>query len=62
MPFAQAILRGYFQHGLDISSIDEIAQMVCDQTVDLAEAQREIETDWIAAYKKYIRQQDPAQL
>ena len=37
-------------------------QMVCDQTVDLAEAQREIETDWIAAYKKYIRQQDPAQL
>jgi hypothetical protein len=29
-------------------------QMVCDRTVDLAVAQREIATDWIAAYKKYI--------
>ena len=29
-------------------------QMVCDRTVDLAVAQREIATDWIAAYKKYV--------
>ena len=29
-------------------------QMVCNQTVDLAVAQREIATDWIAAYKKYV--------
>ena len=29
-------------------------QMVCERTMDLAEAQREIETDWIAAYKKYL--------
>jgi hypothetical protein len=29
-------------------------QMVCNGTVDLAVAQREIETDWIAAYKRYI--------
>jgi Putative zinc-finger len=31
-------------------------QMVCDRTVDLATAQREIEVDWIAAYKKYVQQ------
>lgn len=29
-------------------------QMVCNRTVDLAVAQREIATDWIAAYKKYV--------
>lgn len=30
-------------------------QMVCNRTVDLAIAQRELATDWIAAYKKYVR-------
>lgn len=29
-------------------------QMVCARAVDLAVAQREIATDWIAAYKKYV--------
>ncbi len=29
-------------------------QMVCAGTVDLPVAQREIATDWIAAYKKYV--------
>lgn len=29
-------------------------QMVCNHAVDLAEAQREIATNWIAAYKKYV--------
>jgi Putative zinc-finger len=29
-------------------------QMVCSRTVDLATAQRAIEVDWIAAYKKYV--------
>jgi hypothetical protein len=29
-------------------------QMVCNRTVDLTVAQREIATDWIAAYKKYV--------
>ena len=37
---------------------DELEQhlhkMVCARTVDLAVAQREIATDWIAAYKKYV--------
>ncbi|ADV83758.1 hypothetical protein AciPR4_2998 [Terriglobus saanensis SP1PR4] len=35
-------------------------QMVCDRTVDLTVAQREIATDWIAAYRKYVRRQTPA--
>lgn len=30
--------------------------LVCAQAVDLAMAQREIATDWIAAYRKYISQ------
>ncbi len=29
-------------------------RMVCARTIDLAVAQREIATDWIAAYKKYV--------
>ena len=29
-------------------------QMVCNRTIDLSVAQREIATDWIAAYKKYV--------
>jgi len=29
-------------------------QMVCNRTIDLSVAQREISTDWIAAYKKYV--------
>jgi Putative zinc-finger len=28
--------------------------MVCNRTVDLATAQRDIEVDWVAAYKKYV--------
>lgn len=31
-------------------------QMVCSGSIDLAVAQREIATDWIAAYRKYIHQ------
>ena len=35
VPFAQAVLRGYFRHGRDISNIDVIAEMVGDQTPSL---------------------------
>lgn len=34
--------------------------MVCSQQIDLAEAQREIATNWIAAYKKYFHRAYPA--
>lgn len=33
---------------------DRLRQMVCDGTLDLMEAQREIAGNWIAAYKKYF--------
>ena len=32
----------------------KLCRLVCDGRVPLAEAQREIATDWIAAYRKYI--------
>lgn len=35
VPFAQAVLRGYFRDGRDISNIDVIAKMVGDQTASL---------------------------
>ncbi len=39
---------------------DRLHQMVCDNQIDLASAQQEIATDWIAAYKKYFRAENPA--
>ncbi|HEY0264155.1 MAG TPA: anti-sigma factor [Granulicella sp.] len=33
--------------------------MVCEGQIDLASAQREIATDWIAAYKKYLHRDHP---
>jgi hypothetical protein len=32
----------------------KLCRQVCDRRVPLAEAQREIATDWIAAYRKFI--------
>lgn len=32
-----------------------LQQMVCDRTIDLTVAQQEIASDWIGAYKKYVR-------
>lgn len=38
---------------------DLLPQLVCQGEVDLATAQRDIATDWIAAYKKYFRTDHP---
>jgi hypothetical protein len=38
---------------------DRLRDMVCDGSLDLTEAQREIAGDWIAAYKKYFRTDHP---
>ncbi len=38
---------------------DRLHEMVCRGDVELATAQREIATDWIAAYKKYFRTDQP---
>jgi len=41
---------------------DRLRQLVCDGNMDLAEAQREIASNWIAAYKKYFRTDNPLEL
>ena len=38
---------------------DRLHAMVCTRELDLSEAQREIATDWIGAYKKYFGTQTP---
>jgi hypothetical protein len=38
---------------------DRLREMVCDGSIDLGEAQREIATNWIAAYKKYFHTDQP---
>jgi hypothetical protein len=38
---------------------DRLRDLVCAGQLDLPEAQREISTDWIAAYKKYFRTERP---
>jgi len=35
-------------------------RLVCDRKIELAEAQREISTDWIAAYQKYFQTRKPS--
>jgi hypothetical protein len=38
---------------------DRLHEMVCEGQLDLTTAQREISTDWIAAYKKYFHTDRP---
>ena len=38
---------------------DRLREMVCDGTLDLTEAQREIAQNWIGAYKKYFHTDNP---
>jgi anti-sigma factor RsiW len=38
---------------------DRLRGMVCDGSLDLSEAQREIASNWIAAYKKYFHTDQP---
>lgn len=38
---------------------ERLHAMVCDGAVDLATAQRDLATDWVAAYKKYFRTDRP---
>jgi hypothetical protein len=39
-----------------------LPQLVCQGTLDLATAQQDIATDWIAAYKKYFKTNRPVRL
>ena len=38
---------------------DRLREMVCDGSIDLTSAQREIAGNWIAAYKKYFHTDEP---
>jgi hypothetical protein len=38
---------------------DRLREMVCDGSIDLSEAQREIAANWITAYKKYFHTDQP---
>jgi Putative zinc-finger len=38
---------------------DRLRDMVCSGELDLARAQRDIATNWVAAYKKYFQTNDP---
>ena len=38
---------------------DRLREMVCDGSLDLTEAQKEISANWIAAYKKYFHTDQP---
>jgi hypothetical protein len=38
---------------------DRLREMVCDGSLDLTEAQREIAGNWISAYKKYFHTDEP---
>ncbi len=38
---------------------DRLHDLVCEGKLDLTTAQREISTDWIAAYKKYFHTDRP---
>jgi hypothetical protein len=40
---------------------DRLHDLVCDGRLDLATAQRDISSDWIAAYKKYFETDRPLQ-
>jgi hypothetical protein len=38
---------------------DRLREMVCEGSLDLMKAQKEIAADWIAAYKKYFHTEEP---
>jgi hypothetical protein len=38
---------------------DRLHKLVCDGSLDLSTAQREIATNWVDAYKKYVRPDNP---
>jgi hypothetical protein len=56
-PFKSAEWNAYVKDELE----ERLHQMVCSGDLDLPTAQREIASDWIAAYKKYFHTDTPLQ-
>jgi hypothetical protein len=55
-PYGPTVWNAHAKDALE----DRLRRMVCDNQIDLASAQHEIATDWIAAYKKYFHAESPA--
>lgn len=56
-PYSSTIWNAHVKDALE----DRLHQLVCQQQIDLATAQRELSTDWISAYKKYFHSEKPVQ-
>jgi anti-sigma factor RsiW len=54
-PYADGVWTSRVKDALE----DHLRRMVCDGSLDLETAQREIATDWIAAYRKYFGAERP---
>jgi hypothetical protein len=54
-PYASATWNAYVKDELE----DHLRQLVCDGKLDLPTAQRDISTNWIAAYQKYFHTDKP---
>ena len=55
VPYAEGIWTSRVKDALE----DLLRALVCDGKVDLATAQHEISTNWIAAYQKYFKTKKP---
>jgi Putative zinc-finger len=56
-PYSATVWNAHVKDQLE----ERLHQMVCDGQLDLATAQHDIATDWIAAYKKYFNSSRPRQ-
>ncbi len=54
-PYRNTVWNAHIKDALE----DHLRQLVCAGQIDLARAQHEIAIDWISAYKKYFRTQNP---
>jgi hypothetical protein len=54
-PYQDTVCNAHVKDQLE----DRLHRMVCRGHVDLATAQRDISTDWIAAYRKYFHADSP---
>jgi hypothetical protein len=54
-PYASTLWNAHVKDALE----DRLHEMVCNGTIDLHTAQREIASNWIAAYKKYFHAEKP---
>lgn len=55
-PYSARIWNAYAKDQLE----ERLHRMVCNRELDLAEAQQDIARDWIAAYKKYFKTNEPS--